>query len=123
MRRSEQPLDRTSQNVGASSRNADTGIGALMAMDRGSRYLESAEFLAGILPLNFRVRMITVVSYQPQADSPWSRMADAEEAAAQIAATQSEAFSGARRILEEPSARRMRSDQVSETTLRSRLLA
>jgi nucleotide-binding universal stress UspA family protein len=97
----DEPLDQAVQTIGASTLQPKrSGIRALLAIDSSSRSVESAEFLAGILPSDSKVRMLTVVSYQAQSDSPWSRLSDADEAGAQMAATQSGVFSRARRILE-----------------------
>lgn len=108
MKSLDRTLDQADQTIGA-TRQTRNGIRALLAMDRGSRSVECAEFIAGILPWDSKVRILTVVSYQAQSDSPWSRMGDADEAGAQIAATQSEVFTRARRILE------MAGAQVSAT--------
>lgn len=100
MKALDQTLDHTNQTVAATASQTRSGMRALLAMDHGSRSVESAEFLAGILPSNSIVRMITVVSYQAQSDIRWSRIDDADGAGAQVAATQSEVFARARRILE-----------------------
>jgi nucleotide-binding universal stress UspA family protein len=94
----EVPLDRAGQTLAGAERD-QPGIRALLAMDRHSSALEPAEFLAGMIPPHSTVRVLTVVSYQAQPDSPWSRL-DAQETGAQIVAAQSEAFAGARRVLE-----------------------
>lgn len=91
------PLDQFTQTISAP---AQRGIRALVAVDSPSGSNESAEFLAGFLPPNSHVRILTVVSYQAQSDSLWNRLGESDEAAAQIAATQSEVFSSARHVLE-----------------------
>jgi nucleotide-binding universal stress UspA family protein len=96
----EQALDPSEETISSLAREPRSGIRVVLALDRWSTSTEPAEVVAPLLPPRSRVRMLTVVSYQAQSDSPWSRLGDAEEAAAQIEATRSDAFTSARRILE-----------------------
>lgn len=109
MKQSEKALSSAKATVAGAPNGSRSGIRALFGLDRWSTSTECAELLAPLLPPGSKVRMLTVVSYQAQSDSPWNRLGDPEDAAAQIASTQSEVFAGARRILE------MAGAQVSAT--------
>lgn len=92
----EPPLDRTAQTLA----HERAGLRVMMALDRGSRPVEAAQFLAGFLPPSSRVRIVTVVPYQEQPDSPWSRLPDPADAAAQVAASSSRECHSACQILQ-----------------------
>jgi len=98
-----EPLNHARQTV-AGPRSVGAGPRVLMGLDRWTMG-EAAEFLASILPSGSNVRMLTVVSYQGQWDGPRGRMAFADAAASQIAATESREFLDARVILETAGAR------------------
>lgn len=96
---SDSPLHHKEQTV-LSDRTQPDGLRVIMALDRWSQPVETARFLSVLLPGESRVRIVTVVAYQGQPDSPWSRLGDEAETKAQVAATQSADFYGARRLLE-----------------------
>ena len=99
-----EPLNHARQTV-AGPRSVVAGKRVLIGLDRWTMAGEAAEFLASILPRGFCVRMLTVVSYQGQWEGPWGRMTFADEAASQIAATESQEFLDARATLETAGAR------------------
>lgn len=93
------PLDQADQTLLAGREDRDA-LRVIMAMDRRSRPVVTAQFLCTFLPPQSRVRIVTVAAYQEQPDSPWGRMVDSAEAAAQMAAVNSKDFYSARQLLQ-----------------------
>lgn len=93
------PLDGADQTLLAGRKGRDA-LRVIMAMDRRSRPVVTAQFLCTFLPPESRVRIVTVVAYQEQPDSPWGRLADPAETAAQMAAAGSKDFYSARQLLQ-----------------------